>query len=61
MKFLYSQSNLAFKFKFQILFPHLILQDPEINCFDLRNPDKMLYVLYRHVATNQRMYFDLDW
>ena len=35
-------------------------QDPEINCFDIRNPEKVLYVMYRYVATNQRMYFDVD-
>ncbi|KAK7090560.1 telomerase Cajal body protein 1-like [Littorina saxatilis] len=35
-------------------------KNPEINCFDIRNPEKVLYVLYRYVATNQRIYFDLD-
>ncbi|KAL8563474.1 hypothetical protein ACOMHN_011953 [Nucella lapillus] len=35
-------------------------KDPEIHVFDMRNPERILYVLYRHVATNQRIYFDID-
>lgn len=33
--------------------------DHEIICWDLRNPGKVLFSLYRNVATNQRIYFDL--
>lgn len=36
------------------------LQDPEILCWDLREPDNVLFTLKRNVATNQRIYFDLD-
>ncbi|XP_068444513.1 telomerase Cajal body protein 1 [Clinocottus analis] len=35
-------------------------KDPEILCWDLREPDKVLFSLKRNVATNQRIYFDLD-
>ncbi|XP_042185280.1 telomerase Cajal body protein 1-like [Oncorhynchus tshawytscha] len=35
-------------------------KDPEILCWDLRDPGKVLFSLKRKVATNQRMYFDLD-
>ncbi|PVD18537.1 hypothetical protein C0Q70_21086 [Pomacea canaliculata] len=34
--------------------------DPEIICWDIRNPGKELMVMYRYVQTNQRMYFDID-
>lgn len=36
------------------------LQDPEILCWDLREPDNVLFTLKRNVSTNQRIYFDLD-
>ncbi|XP_038851977.1 telomerase Cajal body protein 1 isoform X2 [Salvelinus namaycush] len=35
-------------------------KDPEILCWDLRDPGKILFSLKRNVATNQRIYFDLD-
>ena len=35
-------------------------KDPEILCWDLRNPGKILYTMMRQVATNQRIYFDQD-
>lgn len=35
-------------------------KDPEILCWDLRNPGQVLYTMHRTVETNQRIYFDLD-
>ncbi|KAM6949564.1 telomerase Cajal body protein 1 [Aplochiton taeniatus] len=35
-------------------------KDPEILCWDLRDPGKVLFSLNRNVSTNQRIYFDLD-
>uniref|UniRef100_A0A667XNE5 Telomerase Cajal body protein 1 n=1 Tax=Myripristis murdjan TaxID=586833 RepID=A0A667XNE5_9TELE len=35
-------------------------KDPEILCWDLREPGKVVFSLRRNVATNQRIYFDLD-
>ncbi|KAK3568178.1 hypothetical protein QTP86_034543 [Hemibagrus guttatus] len=35
-------------------------QDPEILCWDLREPSRVLFSLPRNVSTNQRIYFDLD-
>ncbi|KAJ8337747.1 hypothetical protein SKAU_G00367130 [Synaphobranchus kaupii] len=35
-------------------------KDPEILCWDLRDPGRILFSLNRNVATNQRIYFDLD-
>ncbi|XP_042256787.1 telomerase Cajal body protein 1 [Thunnus maccoyii] len=35
-------------------------KDPEILCWDLREPSKVVFSLKRNVATNQRIYFDLD-
>lgn len=35
-------------------------KDPEILCWDLREPGKVLFSLNRTVSTNQRIYFDLD-
>ncbi|XP_067117581.1 telomerase Cajal body protein 1 [Osmerus mordax] len=35
-------------------------KDPEILCWDLRDPGKVLFSLKRNVDTNQRIYFDLD-
>ncbi|CAM1303054.1 WRAP53 (predicted) [Pycnogonum litorale] len=35
-------------------------KDPEILCWDLRNPGQVLYSMKRDVTTNQRIYFDLD-
>nr|CAG4642538.1 EOG090X06W9 [Evadne anonyx] len=35
-------------------------KDPEIICWDLRNPGQVLYTVNRTVQTNQRIYFDLD-
>ncbi|KAJ8246838.1 hypothetical protein GJAV_G00255950 [Gymnothorax javanicus] len=35
-------------------------KDPEILCWDLRDPGQILFSLNRNVATNQRIYFDLD-
>ncbi|KAJ3585457.1 hypothetical protein NHX12_014176, partial [Muraenolepis orangiensis] len=34
--------------------------DPEVLCWDLREPDKVVFSLQRRVATNQRIYFDMD-
>jgi WD40 repeat protein len=35
-------------------------KDPDIYCWDMRNPGRILQVYKRDVKTNQRMYFDLD-
>lgn len=35
-------------------------KDPEILCWDLREPGKLLFSMQRNVSTNQRIYFDLD-
>lgn len=35
-------------------------KDPEIICWDLRNPGQILFVALRQVLTNQRIYFELD-
>ncbi|XP_051923954.1 telomerase Cajal body protein 1 [Hippocampus zosterae] len=35
-------------------------KDPEILCWDLREPGQVVFSLKRNVATNQRIYFDLD-
>ncbi|XP_066538135.1 telomerase Cajal body protein 1 isoform X2 [Hoplias malabaricus] len=35
-------------------------KDPEILCWDLREPGRVLFSLPRTVSTNQRIYFDLD-
>nr|CAG4641725.1 EOG090X06W9 [Eurycercus lamellatus] len=35
-------------------------KDPEILCWDLRNPGHVLFSMNRKVETNQRIYFDLD-
>ncbi|MCJ8731418.1 hypothetical protein PDJAM_G00199370 [Pangasius djambal] len=35
-------------------------KDPEILCWDLRDPGQVLFSLPRNVTTNQRIYFDLD-
>ncbi|XP_023646244.1 telomerase Cajal body protein 1 [Paramormyrops kingsleyae] len=35
-------------------------KDPEILCWDLRDPGQVLFSLRRRVTTNQRIYFDLD-
>ncbi len=35
-------------------------KDPEILCWDLRSPGKILHTMMRQVATNQRIYFDID-
>ncbi|XP_077986818.1 telomerase Cajal body protein 1-like [Glandiceps talaboti] len=35
-------------------------KDPEILCWDLRNPGVVLYKMVRNADTNQRMYFDID-
>uniref|UniRef100_A0A3Q4GFH1 Telomerase Cajal body protein 1 n=1 Tax=Neolamprologus brichardi TaxID=32507 RepID=A0A3Q4GFH1_NEOBR len=35
-------------------------KDPEILCWDLREPGRVVFSLKRNVATNQRIYFDLD-
>ncbi|XP_029437054.1 telomerase Cajal body protein 1 [Rhinatrema bivittatum] len=35
-------------------------KDPEILCWDLRQPGKVLFSMLRSVATNQRMYFDAE-
>uniref|UniRef100_A0AAY4BM27 Telomerase Cajal body protein 1 n=1 Tax=Denticeps clupeoides TaxID=299321 RepID=A0AAY4BM27_9TELE len=35
-------------------------KDPEILCWDLRDPGRVLFSLKRSVNTNQRIYFDLD-
>ncbi|XP_064409111.1 telomerase Cajal body protein 1 [Latimeria chalumnae] len=35
-------------------------KDPEILCWDLRRPGKVLFSMLRTVTTNQRMYFDME-
>ncbi|XP_068164898.1 telomerase Cajal body protein 1 isoform X2 [Antennarius striatus] len=35
-------------------------KDPEMLCWDLREPGKVVFSLKRNVSTNQRIYFDLD-
>ncbi|KAI4898358.1 hypothetical protein NFI96_000663 [Prochilodus magdalenae] len=35
-------------------------KDPEILCWDLRDPGRVVFSLPRTVSTNQRIYFDLD-
>nr|CAG4640890.1 EOG090X06W9 [Eulimnadia texana] len=35
-------------------------KDPEILCWDLRNPGQVLFTMKRNVQTNQRIYFDLN-
>ncbi|KAK6478097.1 telomerase Cajal body protein 1 [Huso huso] len=35
-------------------------KDPEILCWDLREPGRVLFSMRRAVSTNQRMYFDLE-
>ncbi|KAG7465300.1 hypothetical protein MATL_G00174900 [Megalops atlanticus] len=35
-------------------------KDPEVLCWDLRDPGRVLFSLKRSVTTNQRIYFDLD-
>ncbi|XP_072006038.1 telomerase Cajal body protein 1 [Engystomops pustulosus] len=35
-------------------------KDPEILCWDVRHPGKVLTSLRRDVSTNQRIYFDMD-
>ncbi|XP_073403155.1 telomerase Cajal body protein 1 [Dendrobates tinctorius] len=35
-------------------------KDPEILCWDVRHPGKVLTSLRRNVTTNQRMYFDME-
>ncbi|KAG9469512.1 hypothetical protein GDO78_020347, partial [Eleutherodactylus coqui] len=35
-------------------------KDPEILCWDVRHPGKVLTSLRRDVTTNQRMYFDME-
>ncbi|KAJ8389312.1 hypothetical protein AAFF_G00121770 [Aldrovandia affinis] len=35
-------------------------KDTEILCWDLRDPGRVLFSLHRSIATNQRIYFDLD-
>uniref|UniRef100_A0AAR2M6P1 Telomerase Cajal body protein 1 n=1 Tax=Pygocentrus nattereri TaxID=42514 RepID=A0AAR2M6P1_PYGNA len=35
-------------------------KDPEILCWDLRDPGRVLFSLPRTINTNQRIYFDLD-
>ncbi|KAM3590797.1 uncharacterized protein V6R79_016808 [Siganus canaliculatus] len=35
-------------------------KDPEILCWDLREPGKVVFSFKRNVSTNQRIYFDLD-
>ncbi|KAM8972619.1 telomerase Cajal body protein 1 [Pelodytes ibericus] len=35
-------------------------KDPEILCWDIRHPGKVLVTLTRDVSTNQRMYFDME-
>lgn len=35
-------------------------KDPEILCWDLRDPGRILFSLNRSVDTNQRIYFELD-
>lgn len=38
----------------------MLSKDPDIFCWDMRNPGKILQVYKRDVTTNQRIYFDLD-
>ncbi|XP_072114543.1 telomerase Cajal body protein 1 [Mobula birostris] len=35
-------------------------KDPEILCWDIRQPGKVLFSMLRSATTNQRMYFDLE-
>lgn len=35
-------------------------KDPEILCWDIRNPGEVLFTIQRTVETNQRIYFDLS-
>lgn len=35
-------------------------KDPEILCWDVRHPGKVLTSLRRNIATNQRIYFDME-
>lgn len=35
-------------------------KDPEILCWDLRNPGQVLFTVKRTLETNQRIYFDLS-
>lgn len=35
-------------------------KDPEILCWDLRNPGQVLFTIKRTLETNQRIYFDLS-
>ncbi|XP_077598803.1 telomerase Cajal body protein 1 [Stigmatopora nigra] len=35
-------------------------KDPEILCWDIREPGQVVFSLQRNVATNQRIYFDMD-
>ncbi|XP_051900831.1 telomerase Cajal body protein 1 [Pristis pectinata] len=35
-------------------------KDPEVLCWDLRQPGKVLFSMLRSATTNQRMYFDLE-
>ncbi|CAL8326627.1 unnamed protein product [Lota lota] len=35
-------------------------KDPEVLCWDLREPGRVVFSLQRNVATNQRIYFDMD-
>ncbi|KAK0150159.1 Telomerase Cajal body protein 1 [Merluccius polli] len=35
-------------------------KDPEVLCWDLRDPGRVVFSLQRNVATNQRIYFDMD-
>lgn len=37
-----------------------VFQDPEILCWDLRQPGHLLFTTKRLVTTNQRIYFDTD-
>lgn len=61
-------SSLAIKMEHLNIYIKIILyvfvcvsvQDPEILCWDLREPGKVVFSLKRNVATNQRIYFDLD-
>lgn len=34
-------------------------KDPELYCWDIRNPGKLLQIFKRNVTSNQRIYFDL--
>ena len=44
----------------QLTLDNHVSQDPNILCWDLRNPGSVLMKMQRIVETNQRMYFDLD-